>query len=417
MDMLRSLVTPLFNGSSVVDGMKLVILGGTVETARHVSSSAWNHFVNSFFLTAHFSEEDHPYDWLMLWLSRRPEWQRSRELETTTRAAHAAQVQGWEGDPDLEEEEEGGLGESLSLLAFVPLRPLASFLVSLLCHSPPPLPVLGLLGRHILAAIPFLHSSLPPRPPHPRVAPVPSALFTSFHFSSRSRRHPTPIPLCVRSIAAPGRTSLHPMSSQGDATSSRGETSATHFTSSKEVSESTKVLVLQHLTQRATSMLDARAIMAGNSWGLQILELDNVLLLRQACAMFANLAGHATVNKSILELNPIPQLVKLAKSDDSAVCEFALQALCGLAHQSASAADAAVVLEVLANMAEWLVVAGPNISRWACRLLGEFARWPSSQDAVLRAKPCINLVNLLQYVNMFSALGFLNFPASQSSIT
>ncbi|CAK5266908.1 unnamed protein product [Mycena citricolor] len=91
MDTLRTLV----GGSSVVDGMKLVVLGGTVETARRMSSSAWSHFVNSFFLTAHFSEEDHPYDWLMLWLSRRPEWQRSREFETTTRAAHAGQA-GWE---------------------------------------------------------------------------------------------------------------------------------------------------------------------------------------------------------------------------------------------------------------------------------------------------------------------------------
>ncbi|KAJ7648530.1 hypothetical protein B0H17DRAFT_1103021 [Mycena rosella] len=112
MDALRSLVQPLVNGSSVVDGMKLVVLGGTVETARRVSSSAWNHFVNSFFLTAHFSEEDHPYDWLMLWLSRRPEWQRSREFETTTRAAHAAQAQGWE-EPGLEDDwgqEEGGGG-------------------------------------------------------------------------------------------------------------------------------------------------------------------------------------------------------------------------------------------------------------------------------------------------------------------
>ncbi|KAH7888909.1 hypothetical protein F5I97DRAFT_764989 [Phlebopus sp. FC_14] len=90
MDALKSLVQPLVGGaggSSVIDGMKLVVLGGTVETARRVSSSAWSHFVNSFFLTAHFSEEDYPYDWLMLWLSRRPEWQRSREFETTTRTS------------------------------------------------------------------------------------------------------------------------------------------------------------------------------------------------------------------------------------------------------------------------------------------------------------------------------------------
>jgi chaperone BCS1 len=89
MDAIKSLVQPLVGGvggSSMLDGMKLVMLGGTVETARRVSSSAWSHFVNSFFLTAHFSEEDFPYDWLMLWLSRQPEWQRSREFETTTRS-------------------------------------------------------------------------------------------------------------------------------------------------------------------------------------------------------------------------------------------------------------------------------------------------------------------------------------------
>ncbi|KAK6977499.1 P-loop containing nucleoside triphosphate hydrolase protein [Favolaschia claudopus] len=97
MDALKSLVQPFVSGGSMVDGMKLVVIGGTVETARRMSSSAWSHFVNSFFLTAHFSEEDHPYDWLMLWLSRRPEWQRSREFETTTRAAHAG-AQAWEED-------------------------------------------------------------------------------------------------------------------------------------------------------------------------------------------------------------------------------------------------------------------------------------------------------------------------------
>ncbi|TFY77779.1 hypothetical protein EWM64_g6233, partial [Hericium alpestre] len=91
MDALKSLVQPLMGSvasNSMVDGMKLVVLGGTVETARRVSSSAWSSFVNSFFLTAHFSEEDYPYEWLMLWLSRRPEWQRSREFETTTNTSN-----------------------------------------------------------------------------------------------------------------------------------------------------------------------------------------------------------------------------------------------------------------------------------------------------------------------------------------
>jgi len=60
---------------------KLVVIGGTVETARRASMSAWNGFVDcenvtpiivttgtqieilAFFLTAHFSQDDYPYDW------------------------------------------------------------------------------------------------------------------------------------------------------------------------------------------------------------------------------------------------------------------------------------------------------------------------------------------------------------------
>jgi len=41
MEAFKSLVQPLVGGSGVVDGMKLVVLGGTVETARRLSSSAW----------------------------------------------------------------------------------------------------------------------------------------------------------------------------------------------------------------------------------------------------------------------------------------------------------------------------------------------------------------------------------------
>ncbi|KAF8989792.1 hypothetical protein BDQ17DRAFT_1393236 [Cyathus striatus] len=143
MDALKSLIQPLVGGaggSSVVDGMKLVVLGGTVETARRVSSSACFLFppyepaahqshrghrthidpgqgdlyahpsaqlgahLLTFFLTAHFSEEDYPYDWLMLWLSRRPEWQRSREFETTTRTSGPGGSSNTSDDWDLEEE-------------------------------------------------------------------------------------------------------------------------------------------------------------------------------------------------------------------------------------------------------------------------------------------------------------------------
>ena len=44
MDIVKSLVQPLIGSgasNSMIDGVKLVVLGGTVETARRMSSSAW----------------------------------------------------------------------------------------------------------------------------------------------------------------------------------------------------------------------------------------------------------------------------------------------------------------------------------------------------------------------------------------
>ncbi|KAH7923162.1 P-loop containing nucleoside triphosphate hydrolase protein [Leucogyrophana mollusca] len=133
MDALKSLVQPLVGGaggSSVIDGMKLVVLGGTVETARRVSSSAWYALqrswpISTFFLTAHFSEEDYPYDWLMLWLSRRPEWQRSREFETTTRTttpgfSGSRSVDNSFGDDEDEGDEDGPPGKVKTRVVFQP---------------------------------------------------------------------------------------------------------------------------------------------------------------------------------------------------------------------------------------------------------------------------------------------------------
>ncbi|EPQ56200.1 P-loop containing nucleoside triphosphate hydrolase protein [Gloeophyllum trabeum ATCC 11539] len=64
MEAFKSLLSPLGmqTSNAIQDTLKLVVLGGTVETARRMSASAWNGFVESFFLTAHFSQEDYPHD-------------------------------------------------------------------------------------------------------------------------------------------------------------------------------------------------------------------------------------------------------------------------------------------------------------------------------------------------------------------
>ncbi|OCH89770.1 P-loop containing nucleoside triphosphate hydrolase protein [Obba rivulosa] len=108
MDAIKGLLSPLTSASSnaISDTVKLVVIGGTVETARRMTVSAWNGFVDSFFLTAHFSQEDYPYDWLMHWLSKQPAWGRSREFDITTRSlSRHGLTQSTSGD--LEDEEEG----------------------------------------------------------------------------------------------------------------------------------------------------------------------------------------------------------------------------------------------------------------------------------------------------------------------
>ncbi|KAI0285643.1 P-loop containing nucleoside triphosphate hydrolase protein [Russula brevipes] len=108
MEAIKGILGPLgVNTASIQDTLKLVVIGGTVETARRASISAWNGFVDSFYLTAHFSQEDYPYDWLMHWLSKQPAWGRSREFEITTRSVCRNQLNpSTTGDLDEEEMEE-----------------------------------------------------------------------------------------------------------------------------------------------------------------------------------------------------------------------------------------------------------------------------------------------------------------------
>ncbi|OSX64538.1 hypothetical protein POSPLADRAFT_1078463, partial [Postia placenta MAD-698-R-SB12] len=125
MQAIKGLLSPLTSTSGPIhDTLKLVVIGGTVETARRVSVSAWNGFIDSFFLTAHFSQEDYPYDWLMHWLSKHPAWGRSREFDITTRSVSRHGLsQSTSGDLEDDEEEEDDVsfgGRKKRKVAIVP---------------------------------------------------------------------------------------------------------------------------------------------------------------------------------------------------------------------------------------------------------------------------------------------------------
>ncbi|KAH9930264.1 P-loop containing nucleoside triphosphate hydrolase protein [Fomitopsis serialis] len=125
METFKNLLSPFSSASNPLqDTLKLVVVGGTLETARRVSVSAWNGFIDSFFLTAHFSQEDYPYDWLMHWLAKQPAWGRSREFDITTRTiSRNGLTQSTTGDLDDEEADDGEVmmsGRKKRKVAIVP---------------------------------------------------------------------------------------------------------------------------------------------------------------------------------------------------------------------------------------------------------------------------------------------------------
>ncbi|CCA75749.1 related to BCS1 protein precursor [Serendipita indica DSM 11827] len=122
---------------AVSDTVKLVVIGGTVETARRVARSSWNSFLDcesdpafavyssdemtAFFLTAHFTQNDTPYEWIMHWLSKQPAWGRSREFDITTRTVRKGA--GSAGDFEDEDEEATIVkGNTRSMIAFMPAQ-------------------------------------------------------------------------------------------------------------------------------------------------------------------------------------------------------------------------------------------------------------------------------------------------------
>lgn len=55
---LSSLITLLFSFSALRDWLKIFVIGGFFETCRRFIFSFYYKFIGSFFITAHFKEDD-----------------------------------------------------------------------------------------------------------------------------------------------------------------------------------------------------------------------------------------------------------------------------------------------------------------------------------------------------------------------
>ncbi|EUC56107.1 P-loop nucleoside triphosphate hydrolase, putative [Rhizoctonia solani AG-3 Rhs1AP] len=82
---LSSLFTILLSFSGLRDWLKLIVLGGALETFRRVASSLWQWAMGSFFVTVHLDNDDVAYDWMMIWLSLQPAWRKAREVQISSK--------------------------------------------------------------------------------------------------------------------------------------------------------------------------------------------------------------------------------------------------------------------------------------------------------------------------------------------
>ncbi|VDB99178.1 unnamed protein product [Peniophora sp. CBMAI 1063] len=64
---------------ATVTGSELQWLRSTLQSLK---------LSTTFFIVTQYSKEDMPYDWLMFWLARHPEWQRSRQFENPADTTH-----------------------------------------------------------------------------------------------------------------------------------------------------------------------------------------------------------------------------------------------------------------------------------------------------------------------------------------
>jgi chaperone BCS1 len=96
-----SLLTFTHTFSALRDYLKLIVLGGSFEALRRLYSASYRSLVDRFFITATFESEDvsygeHPFpslpvteltedsEWMLFWLSSRPQFHRFRDFSVST---------------------------------------------------------------------------------------------------------------------------------------------------------------------------------------------------------------------------------------------------------------------------------------------------------------------------------------------
>ncbi|KAL4243022.1 AAA ATPase family protein [Abortiporus biennis] len=83
---LPQLIAMLVSFSALREWLKLIFIGGAIETLRRSIFRLWDATIESLWITASFDQDDSSFDWIMFWLSRHPKWKKARKVEVTTRS-------------------------------------------------------------------------------------------------------------------------------------------------------------------------------------------------------------------------------------------------------------------------------------------------------------------------------------------
>ncbi|KIY69428.1 P-loop containing nucleoside triphosphate hydrolase protein [Cylindrobasidium torrendii FP15055 ss-10] len=81
---LAGLMAALLSFGALRDWLKLILFGGFFETCRRMWVNTYQKIQNSFYIHAAFEDNDSCYEWLMVWLSQQPQWEKTRNIAIST---------------------------------------------------------------------------------------------------------------------------------------------------------------------------------------------------------------------------------------------------------------------------------------------------------------------------------------------
>ncbi|KAJ7237834.1 armadillo-type protein [Mycena rebaudengoi] len=182
------------------------------------------------------------------------------------------------------------------------------------------------------------------------------------------------------------------------------------YLEAKDISISTKIVVLDELGRRAYSEVEAQAIVRENIHYLLIRLVHSTFpgILEAACATLGTLSASKCGSDAILETNSCNHLASLSWHSNPAVKKQAIYALSNIARLSADGARAVADTKAGILAVRMLQSEDTDILQWICRLLGDISRHANPFDIAsaesieiigTESSPSLRLIELLEHKN------------------